>query len=118
MVQHSYERSETGEEEIKFIGAYSSRVKAEDAIKRLSKQSGFKDFPEYFFIDEYEIDKDNWTEGFVTETYETKYSAWRQDDNGNIFLVQDRLTENDAFRLVREFEDKGHKQTYWVKEIL
>jgi hypothetical protein len=118
ILQHSYELSETGEEETKFIGVYSSKEKAQEAINRLSLQPGFKDFPDYFFIDEYEIDQDNWCEGFTTETYEPKYSIWRQDDNGNIFLVKDSLTEPGALRLVREYERKGHKQTYWAKKIL
>ena len=118
ILQHSYELAETGEEETKFIGVYSSKEKAQEAISRLSLQPGFKDLTEYFFIDEYEIDQDNWCDGFVTEIYEPKYSVWRQDDNGNIFLVKDRLTEIDAFRLVREYEKKGHKQSYWAKEIL
>ena len=118
VLQHSYEMSEAGEEETKFIGVYSSMDKAQSAVKRLSLQPGFKDFPDYFHIDEYEIDQDNWTEGFVTESYEPKYSVWRQDDSGNIFLVEDRLTEIDAFRLVREYEEKGLEQSYWAKEIL
>lgn len=118
ILRHSYELPETGEEETKLIGVYSNRDKALAAIKRLSIQPGFKDFPDHFFIDEYEIDQDNWCEGFAAKTHEPKYSVWRQDDNGNIFLVKDRLTEIEAFRLVREYERKGHKQTYWAKEIL
>ena len=118
ILQHTYELSETGEKETKFIGVYSSREKAQEAIRRLSLQPGFQDFPEHFYIDEYEIDRDNWCEGFVTEMHKPKYSVWRQDDNGNIFLLKDSLTETDALRLVREYEKKGHKQTYWAKEIL
>lgn len=118
ILQHSYELSESGEKDTKFIGVYSSREKAQAAIERLSLQPGFKDYPDYFYIDEYEIDQDDWCEGFAAVNYEPKYSVWRQDDNGNIFLVKDRLTEIDAFRLVREYEKKSHKQTYWVKEIL
>jgi hypothetical protein len=118
VLQHSYELSETGEDETKFIGVYSTMEKAQEAVLRLSKQPGFKDFSDYFYINEYEIDQDNWCEGFVTETCEPKYSVWRQDDNGNVYLVKDRLTEIDALRLVREYEEKGHKQSYWAKEIL
>ncbi|CAB1075435.1 hypothetical protein D1AOALGA4SA_3255 [Olavius algarvensis Delta 1 endosymbiont] len=118
VLEHSYELSATGEQKTKLIGVYSSRKKAENAIERLVLQPGFKDFPDYFNIDEYVLNQDHWEEGFVTETYEPKYSVWRQDDNGNVYLVKDRLTEIDAFRLVREYEKKGHKQTYWAKEIL
>lgn len=118
ILRHSYELSDTGKEETKFIGVYSSKEKAEKAIERLSKQPEFRDFPDYFYIDEYEIDQDNWCEGFVTETYEPVWSVWRQDDNGNVFMVKNGLTEIDALRLVREFERKGHKQSYWAKENL
>jgi hypothetical protein len=118
ILQHSYESSDTGEEETKFIGVYSSKKKAQEAIERLSRQPGFKDLPDYFYIDEYEIDQDNWCEGFVIERYEPIWSVWRQDDNGNVFMVKNGLTEIDALRLVREFERKGHKQIYWAKENL
>lgn len=91
---------------------------AEKAIERLVRQPGFRDFPDCFSMDQYIIDQDHWEDGFSPVAGEPKYSVWRQDDNGNIFLVKDKLTEIDAFRLVREFEDKGHKQSYWVKEIL
>ena len=118
VLQHSYESSDTGEEETKLIGIYSSKDKAEKTIEKLSKQPGFKDFPDYFYIEGYRIDQDNWEEGFVIEKYEPIWSVWRQDDNGNVFLVKDRLTESDALRMVRDYEGKGHKQTFWAKENL
>lgn len=43
------------------------------------------------------------------------WSVWRRDDNGNEFLVQGKLTEQEARRLVHEFEAKGHKQSYWAQ---
>ena len=57
------------------IGVYSREENAEKAIERLSKQSGFRDSRESFSVDEYVIDEDNWTEGFVTETYEPVWSS-------------------------------------------
>jgi len=54
----------------------------------------------------------------ITETHKPQYSVWRRDDNGNIFLVKDGLNKRDAFRIVREFEETGHKQSYWVKDHL
>ena len=65
LLEHSYEISDTGEQETKTIGIYSSRDKAEQAINRLIKQPGFRDFPEYFNIDEYIVDQDHWEEGFI-----------------------------------------------------
>jgi len=66
-----------GEEDVKFIGAYSSAVHAREAVERLSALSGFRDHPRLidplveestdgFYIDEYTIDQDNWREGYTT----------------------------------------------------
>jgi len=61
-----------GCENIKTIGVYSSRTAAEVAISRLRAQPGFADAPHLvedndgFYISGYEIDEDNWREGFVT----------------------------------------------------
>ena len=46
---------------------------------------------------------------------EADFSVWRVDDNNNEFLVRDKLTEQEALALVREYEAKGHRQAYWVK---
>jgi len=52
----------------------------------------------------------------VTPNFETaKYSVWRQDDNGNKYLVEDNLSEENANVLVQKLEDTGHKQTYWIE---
>jgi hypothetical protein len=34
----------------------------------------------------------------------------------NEFLVRDGLTEEEALALVREYEGRGHRQAYWVKQ--
>jgi len=62
--------------DIKTIGIYSSFEEGKQAIARLSKQPGFSDFSELidpttddyrsgFYLEEYEIGKDEWQEGFV-----------------------------------------------------
>jgi hypothetical protein len=43
------------------------------------------------------------------------WSVWRQDDNGNRFLVRSRMTEAQAQRLASDFEARGHRQMYWVE---
>jgi len=43
------------------------------------------------------------------------FSVWRVDDNNNEFLVRDGLTEKEALALVQEYEGRGHRQAYWVK---
>ena len=65
VVQHVHE-FENDTEDVKLIGVYSSRENAESAVNRLSQVDGFKDTPDGFDIDEYEVDQDNWTEGFLT----------------------------------------------------
>lgn len=44
-----------------------------------------------------------------------KWSVWRQDDNGNRFLVQSDLSRDAAQLVARDFEARGHKQTYWIE---
>lgn len=64
ILQHSYELD--GHDETKFIGTYSTKEQAELAITRLKDKNGFKYYPNAFEISEYELDKDNWTDGFAT----------------------------------------------------
>ena len=61
---HYYE-DDYGCDEVKLIGIYSSTENAEKAIERLRLQPGFRDKPNDFTIERYEVDKDHWTEGFV-----------------------------------------------------
>ena len=55
-----------GAEDVKFIGVYSSRENAQAAITRLSQAPGFSEAPAGFHIDEYQVDKDQWVEGYST----------------------------------------------------
>jgi len=64
VVQHSYELED--QEETKLIGAYASCADAEAAVARLREQPGFRDHPQGFHIDSYELGQDHWQEGFVT----------------------------------------------------
>ena len=66
---------------------------------------------------EYEIDQDHGVEDFVIEGFEPVWSVWRQDENGNTFLVKGGLSQSEALWLVREYEQKGHKQVYWAEKI-
>lgn len=117
VLQHSYETA-FGEEETKLIGVFSTKQAAKAAVNTLKSAPGFRDLPDHFSINKYSIDQAHWTEGFITKSYELLWSLWRQDDNGNVFMVSSGHTETEVLRLVREFEAKGHKQTYWAKENL
>jgi hypothetical protein len=52
----------------KLTGVYSTQKKADESIKRLTKQPGFKSHPEGFEVSTYDLDKDEWTEGFIPST--------------------------------------------------
>lgn len=65
LLWHSYELE--GSEEDKLIGVYSTRERAEQAVERKLQYPGFRDHPEGFLIANFTIDKDQWSEGFMTE---------------------------------------------------
>jgi hypothetical protein len=50
----------------KLVGVYSSAAKAEAAKQRKLQFEGFRDYPDCFLVDEYEIDTDAWGEGFIS----------------------------------------------------
>ena len=43
------------------------------------------------------------------------WELWRQDDNGNRFVIGRFETAQAAEAEQRRFEALGHKQTYWVQ---
>ena len=70
LLQHSYEQ-EVCEgvkvDETLIIGIYSSYEAAERVKEKFKVKQGFNRFPEdCFYIDEYELNVDHWTEGFIT----------------------------------------------------
>lgn len=73
VVHHIREIGET--DEIKLVGIYSTRMRAEDAIRRLTPQPGFRDTPDAFHIDRYRVDEDYWREGFFTEAEPRRLST-------------------------------------------
>ncbi len=65
------------EEDVKMLGVYSSRDEAISAVERFRLLPGFRDVPnmanpslpgpaEGFYIDEFELNQDSWSEGYVT----------------------------------------------------
>jgi hypothetical protein len=64
VLQHVHP-TEDDAEDVKFVGVYSSRENAQAAIARLSQTPGFSEAPAGFHIDEYQLDKDQWVEGYA-----------------------------------------------------
>jgi hypothetical protein len=65
VLQHVHS-TDDGAEDVKFIGVYSSRENAQAAITRLGQAPGFSEVPDGFHIDAYQVDKDQWVEGYST----------------------------------------------------
>lgn len=76
LLQHSYEYEvyeDIKTSETIIIGIYNSQEKAEEVKSKFKIKQGFNRFSEdCFYIDEYELDKDHWIEGFVTWDSETQ----------------------------------------------
>jgi hypothetical protein len=53
-------------DDLKILGAYSTELKAQERRVRARESPGFRDEPDCFLIDQYTLDEDRWTEGFVT----------------------------------------------------
>ena len=64
-LDHVYEVDDT--EEVKFIGIFSSRKKAQEAISQLRDKPGFRNHPKKAFqINKCKIDRIGWSEGFCS----------------------------------------------------
>lgn len=51
-------------DDVKLLGIYSTREKAEERRRRAALLPGFGDEPDCFVIVPYRLDDDAWTEGF------------------------------------------------------
>lgn len=44
-----------------------------------------------------------------------RWTVYRQDDNGNRFVMEKHISREEAERMVATFEARGHKQLYWME---
>jgi hypothetical protein len=83
VLQHSHTLPD-GVEDVKFIGVYRSLDAARSAVERLRVQPGFSRHPNIidpgvtdeedgFYIGEYELDVDQWPEGYITMVGDRDY---------------------------------------------
>lgn len=61
VLQHSVEEYDS---EPKLLGIYRTELDAKEAIERFRGRLGFRNHPDGFHIDEYEVNKDYWETGF------------------------------------------------------
>jgi hypothetical protein len=60
------ETDEEGETDDKLCGVFSTKESAEAARQQLIQLEGFRDYPEDFLVDEYDVDRVQWESGFVS----------------------------------------------------
>lgn len=65
-----------GVEDIKFLGVFSTKEKAEKAIQMLSKQPGFKDFPK--IIDDNDIENDVIEGFYIIKVVVDEIAEWKE----------------------------------------
>jgi hypothetical protein len=65
LLWHSHDLG-NGETDDKLIGVYSSEAEANAARIRKLQFEGFRDAPEGFLIERYELNRDYWSEGYFT----------------------------------------------------
>ena len=61
-------------DEEKHIGVYLSLEEAKEVVEKYKKFKGFKDAPDHFYIDKYELNKMYWTEGYYSVPVKSKPS--------------------------------------------
>ncbi|KAA3611948.1 MAG: hypothetical protein DWQ01_07650 [Planctomycetota bacterium] len=64
LLQHSH-KLEGGEEEVKVLGIFQTRQHGFQAIERFRKLPGFRDYPDGYHLEEYPLNKLQWTSGFI-----------------------------------------------------
>lgn len=60
---HAYSDGDVLEEDLKELGVFSSRAKADAWVLRMKAAPGFKEQPDNFTIDQYVLDEDSWPDG-------------------------------------------------------
>ena len=70
MLWHTHGKDDDEREEnTKLIGVYSSESEAQAAIARKLQYPGFREEPDGFEVEEVELNRDQWSEGYITWDY-------------------------------------------------
>ena len=65
VVLHVHEFAD-GHEDVKLIGVYATETEANNAVRAVADQPGFRDHKDGFSIDKYPVGATYWQEGFIT----------------------------------------------------
>lgn len=64
-----------------------------------------------------DLDSD-WMSWINPELALVAYEIWRQDDNGQAFIIRTARCRADAARMIRRLESSPHKQMYWMRPVI
>ena len=67
LLWHTHQH-EIGEDDEKLLGVYSSEARALERADQAKELPGFRDAPDGFEVARYELDRDEWMEGYFTES--------------------------------------------------
>jgi hypothetical protein len=82
LLTHEYELD--GYDQLKVLGVYSEHRLAEAAQAYFSTQPGFCDHLDGFVIQECQLDKNLWSEGFLTYRYPLEPEPFADTEDGTI----------------------------------
>ncbi|MCK6537531.1 MAG: hypothetical protein L6Q84_31560 [Polyangiaceae bacterium] len=91
-----------------------SQAVAEAEVARLSDLNEGKKCSYHWQATHLFLDGGSFAAGPPTESW----SLWRQDDNGNSFMISAGHSREEAEALRAEYESRGHKQMYWISADL
>ena len=66
LVGHYYDDLDENLYYHRIIGVYTSKKKAEEAVRYHRLLPSFQNYPNGFYIDLYELNQDHWEDGFIT----------------------------------------------------
>ncbi len=102
---HTHEQP-CGCDDTKDIGTYSSQENGVKAAARAMQLPGFRDHKEGFHLQKVELDKDGWTEGFVTVPAPDMLAGARSALSSklagvNLERIAEAMKESDGRRIAR-----------------
>ena len=106
LLQHSYEIEEF--DETKIIGIYSTKEKAKEVIEKYNTLPGFKDYPNDFYIDKYELDKNHWDEGFITAS---EAEAYVMEETITLSYLKQSMENNKIVSIYSNINDDIDERT-------
>jgi hypothetical protein len=126
--QHCYARLTFDfQQKCLFFKIDNSLVQGHFPIIDMDKIDASKDSPQWLLFEQFTASLTQWfkaplvlnTQSLNPDLSDTNnYSLWRLDDNNNHFEMQRNLTLEKAQQQAQVYEQRGHKQVYYIQQTL